>query len=213
MRIRNNPLAEEQLTKRKHLMLSPDKDSVIDLNRIFDGDPPVYMELGIGKGQFLLRMAQDCPEAVFIGVEMLKEVLANAVRKSDELGLGNCRFIWDRIDEIDGWFQPSAIDGIYLNFSDPWPKDRHGKRRLTHPNYLNRYRKLLKPEGFIQFRTDNRDLFEFSLNAFLESGFEVRNVRLDWHSHPDSVHAPRTEYEEKFAAAGKPIYQLQATSS
>lgn len=210
MRIRSNPQAEEQLIKRKHLMLSPLKESPVELEGIFPGDPPVFLELGMGRGRFLLQMAQEHPESAFIGVEMLKEVLARAVRATDELGLSNCRFIWDRIQEIDQWFPEESITGIFLNFSDPWPKDRHGKRRLTHPDYLNRYRKLLKPGGFIQFRTDNRGLFEFSLNSFLDSGFAVRNVRLDWHSHPDSLGAPRTEYEEKFAAAGQPIYQLEA---
>lgn len=210
MRIRNNPLAEGQLVLRSHLLLTPGQESALDLQETFAGSPPVFLELGMGRGQFLLQMAQDHPEAAFIGVEMLKEVLVRAVRRSDELALSNCRFIWDRIKDIDRWFLPTSITGIYLNFSDPWPKDRHGKRRLTHPGYLDQYRKLLKPEGFIQFRTDNRDLFEFSLNSFLESGYVVRNVRLDWHRHPDSQTAPRTEYEEKFSAAGKPIYQLEA---
>lgn len=210
MRIRSNPLAGEQLVLHKHLLLSPGNDASVDLTGVFSENAPVYLELGMGRGQFLLQMAREHPEAAFIGVEMLKEVLVRAVRRADELGLSNCRFIWDRITEIDRWFPPSAISGIYLNFSDPWPKDRHGKRRLTHPGYLNRYRKLLKPGGFIQFRTDNRELFEFSLNAFLETGYEVRKVRLDWHRHPDSLGAPRTEYEEKFSAEGKPIYQLEA---
>lgn len=210
MRIRNNPLAEEHLQQRQHLLIAPDKHAPVDPRGIFEGTPPVYLELGMGRGRFLLQMAQEHPEAAFIGVEMLKEVLAKAVRRTDELGLTNCRFIWDRIREIDCWFPSGSITGIYLNFSDPWPKDRHGKRRLTHPDYLARYRRLLVPGGFIQFRTDNRELFEFSLNAFLESGYQVRKVHLDWHSHPDSLQAPRTEYEEKFAAAGKPIYQLEA---
>lgn len=210
MRIRNNPRAEEELALRQHLLLSPTAGNPIDLNTTFQGNPPVYLELGMGRGRFLLQTAKAQPEAAFVGVEMLKEVLVKAVRGSEELGLANCRFIWDRIREIDGWFPPASVSGIYLNFSDPWPKDRHAKRRLTHPAYLNRYRKLLKPQGFIQFRTDNRELFEFSLNAFLESDFKVSKVRLDWHRHPDSQGAPRTEYEEKFAAAGKPIYQLEA---
>lgn len=209
MRIRSNPLAKVQLEKRSHLLLTPAEGTPVDLGT-FDGNPPVYLELGMGKGQFLLQMAQKHPEAAYVGVEMLKEVLSKAVKKADELGLSNCRFIWDRIEAIDSWFPPSSISGIYLNFSDPWPKDRHGKRRLTHPAYLNRYRTILVPGGFIQFRTDNRDLFEYSLNAFLDSGYQVRRVRLDWHRHPDSNQAPRTEYEEKFSSEGKPIYQLEA---
>lgn len=210
MRIRNNPHAEERLMQLKDLLLNPKEGEPLDLERIFAGSPPVYLELGMGRGRFLLSLAQEHPEAAFIGVEMLKEVLVKAVRRSDELGLKNCRFIWTRIREIDQWFLSGTIAGIYLNFSDPWPKDRHGKRRLTHPDYLARYRKILAPEGFVQFRTDNRDLFEFSINAFLESGYRVSNVRLDWHGHPDSLQASRTEYEEKFAEAGKPIYQLEA---
>lgn len=210
MRIRNNPHAEEGLKQLKKLLLEPKTGERMDLERIFTGNPPIYLELGMGRGRFLLQMAQDNPEAAFIGVEMLKEVLVKGVRRSDELGLSNCRFIWTRIHEIDQWFLPGTIAGIYLNFSDPWPKERHGKRRLTHPGYLNRYRSILAPEGFIQFRTDNRELFEFSINAFLESGYEVRDVRLNWHAHPDSTGAPRTEYEEKFAEVGKAIYQLVA---
>ncbi len=210
MRIRNNPHAEEGLMQLKKLLLEPKAGEPILLEEVFPGKPPVYLELGMGRGRFLLRMARENPEAAFIGVEMLKEVLVKAVKRSDEMGLKNCRFIWTRIREIDQWFLPGTIAGIYLNFSDPWPKDRHGKRRLTHPDYLGRYRKILAPDGFIQFRTDNRDLFEFSINAFLEAGFEVRNVRLNWHGHPDSDRAPRTEYEEKFAEAGKAIYQMEA---
>ncbi len=210
MRIRNNPRAEEQLMRLEKLMLTPQKGKTLELSGVFNGAPPVYLELGMGRGRFLLKMAEQHPDATFIGVEMLKEVLAKAVTGAEALGLNNCRFIWTRIQDIDEWFMPGTIAGIYLNFSDPWPKDRHGKRRLTHPDYLSRYRKILAPGGFIQFRTDNRDLFEFSLNAFLESGFQVRKVRLNWHGHPDSVQAPRTEYEEKFAEAGMPIYQLEA---
>ncbi len=209
MRIRNNPQAEIHLRALGHFLLEPEKASPLDLDGIFPGKP-VYLELGMGRGGFLLRMARSHPDRAFIGVEMLKEVLAQGVRRAEAEGLENCRFVWTRIREIDTWFRPGAVAGIYLNFSDPWPKERHGKRRLTHPDCLARYRRILAPGGFVQFRTDNRELFEYSLNAFLESDFAVRNVRLDWHSHRDSAGAPRTEYEEKFAQSGKSIYQLEA---
>jgi tRNA (guanine-N7-)-methyltransferase len=208
--MRSNPQAGEELLTRRHLLLTPTPEEPVDPRTVFEGNPPVYLELGMGRGRFLLHMAQCHPEAAFIGVEMLKEVLVRAVRRADELELTNCRFVWDRIRKLDQWFPTGSISGIYLNFSDPWPKDRHGKRRLTHADYLEQYRRLLAPEGFVQFRTDNRALFEFSINAFLESGYRVSKVRLDWHRHPESMGAPRTEYEEKFGAAGHPIYQLEA---
>lgn len=99
----------------------------------------------MGRGGFLLRMARSHPDRAFIGVEMLKEVLAQGVRRAEAEGLENCRFVWTRIREIDTWFRPGAVAGIYLNFSDPWPKERHGKRRLTHPDCLARYRRILAP--------------------------------------------------------------------
>lgn len=187
-----------------------DAGTVIDPKVLFPQAENVYLELGTGRGRFIRQMAVENPGAGYIGVELLKEVLAQAVEATDAAGIGNCRYIWTRLQTVDGTFLPGSISGIYLNFSDPWPKERHRKRRLTHPDFLKQYKALLRPEGFIQVRTDNRQLFEFSLNSLLDSGFQVRKVRLDWHRHPDSHGAPRTEYEEKFSAAGKPIYQLEA---
>lgn len=211
MRMRNKPEAEAQLMALRHYLLEPDGKGALSLDETFLKGRPLYLELGMGKGGFLLSMARRHPERAFIGVEMLKEVLVRAVRRAEDEALENCRFVWTRISEIDAWFSPGTVSGIYLNFSDPWPKERHGKRRLTHPEFLERYRRILMPGGTIQFRTDNRALFEFSLNAFLETDYIVRNVRLDWHTHEASIGAPRTEYEEKFSQIGKEIYQLEAT--
>jgi len=209
MRMRNNPRAVEQLERRSKWLISKGEEPN-DLRKHLETERAIHLELGTGKGRFLAQMAIANPDIWYVGAELRKEVLLSAVRKAERMNLSNCRYIWANINQIEEWFVPGSVDGIYLNFSDPWPKHRHRKRRLTHPNFLKKYRELLTPDGWIQFRTDNEKLFEFSLNAFLEEGFRVRNVRLDWHSHPDSEGVARTEYEEKFARKGQRIHQLTA---
>ncbi len=165
----------------------------------------------MGKGRFLSTMARQNPDISFIGVEVVEEVLLDAVRRMNRSGgiPDNLRLVWMNASLLEELFAPGEIDRIYLNFSDPWPKTRHAKRRLTHASFLKQYADLLKPEGQIHFKTDNQGLFEFSLNEFSACGWKLQNIQLDMYKKlPEGNVA--TEYELKFHEAGMPIYRLEA---
>ena len=166
------------------------------------------VELGTGKGKFLTETAVSAPDTLFIGVERVPGALVMAAEKARDLGLRNILFIIADASDLSDMFEENEIDRIYLNFSDPWPPRRQAKRRLTHRNFLTLYRHILAPEGDIHFKTDNRGLFEFSLNEMSDFGMRLSSISLDLHASG----APNvtTEYEERFAAEGMPIYRLEA---
>ena len=176
----------------------------------FAASGPLYVELGTGKGQFLREMAQAHPEACFIGLEKEPGVLVQAVRKAHELGLANLKFILGDVQFLAQLFAPAEIDGLYVHFCDPWPKSRHDRRRLTHANFLRLYRQVMAPEAVIRFKTDNRDLFEYSLESFSSFGMDLLTVSYDFHQGEPAGSCIMTEYEEKFAAAGLPIHYCEA---
>lgn len=169
----------------------------------------LYVELGTGKGDFITQLAEKNPEINFLGLEMEAEVVLKAARKIHEKNLGNVRLVVFDINRIAEIFSAHEVDQLYINFCDPWPKKRHAKRRLTHKNFLEMYKKILKPDGEIQFKTDNRSLFEFSLEQFAEANWKVRDVTFDLHANepPENI---RTEYEEKFSSLGTPINRCVA---
>ncbi len=169
-----------------------------DLNR------KLFVELGTGKGDFILQMAEKNPDINFVGLEVEAGVVLKAARKIQEKNLGNLRLVVFDINRIAEIFAEHEIDRLFINFCDPWPKKRHAKRRLTHVRFLEMYRKILKPSGEIHFKTDNRGLFDFSLEQFQIAGFDVRDVTNDLHAEepPENI---RTEYENKFSALGVPI--------
>jgi tRNA (guanine-N7-)-methyltransferase len=177
------------------------------------GNAPIHMEIGMGKGQFLMTLAKLHPEIQYIGVERYTSVLLRAVQKMDVLALPNVHFLCEDAAALPEIFAPGEVDRIYLNFSDPWPKDRHARRRLTSHQFLERYDQFLAPDGRLEFKTDNQDLFTFSLE-------EIENDPR-WHLdaftrdlHHDAVLNEgniMTEYEEKFSALGHPICKLIAS--
>ncbi len=177
----------------------------------FGNDRPVQIEVGMGKGRFISTMARQHQEINFIGVEVIEEVLLDAVKRMNRAeGIPeNLRLVWMNASLLEELFAPGEVDRIYLNFSDPWPKTRHAKRRLTYQTFLRQYQTILKPEGQVHFKTDNQGLFEFSLNEFSACGWRLQHIQLDMYRKlpEDNV---ATEYELKFQKQGLPIYRLEA---
>ncbi|MCR4897546.1 MAG: tRNA (guanosine(46)-N7)-methyltransferase TrmB [Lachnospiraceae bacterium] len=172
----------------------------------FGNDHPIHIEIGMGKGQFLHALAKMHPEINFIGIEKYSAVLLRAVQRMEEEPLGNLLFLRMDAENITSVFAPGEVDRIYLNFSDPWPKDRHAKRRLPSRQFLGRYDRILKPEGFLEFKTDNRTLFDFAVEELAEAGWTADFITYDLHADPELVQGNvMTEYETKFSAMGTPI--------
>ena len=170
---------------------------------------PLFLEIGSGKGRFITSSASQNPDALFLAAEGLASVIIRGMVKSREMGLDNIRFITTYINDMERDFAEGELDGIFMNFSDPWPKARHAKRRLTHKDRLLQYLKVLKPGGFIRFKTDNDDLFDFTLEQIEEckelANFDVTGLTRDLHASEFSKINPMTEYEEKFSSQGKNI--------
>ncbi|MDO4293800.1 MAG: tRNA (guanosine(46)-N7)-methyltransferase TrmB [Eubacteriales bacterium] len=172
----------------------------------FGGDGPLYVEIGMGKGRFLMDMARLHPDIFFIGIEKYSSVLLRAVQKLEEEELPNVRLIRMDAEDLESVFAPGELDRIYLNFSDPWPKDRHAKRRLESRQFLARYDKILKAGGEIEFKTDNRALFDFAVEEAKEAGWDIKELTYDLHQDPGLNEGNvMTEYEERFSAQGNPI--------
>ena len=180
-------------------------------NNVFSNNNPIYIEIGMGKGDFIVENAKNNPDINYVGIEKYSSVLLRAVEKQDELQLPNLRFIRMDAEAICEGFGEGEVDRIYLNFSDPWPKDRHAKRRLTSRQFMARYDIILKPDGQVEFKTDNKDLFDFSLEEIKEADWELPVVTFDLHN--DSVLNEgnvMTEYETRFSQMGNPICKLIA---
>lgn len=175
---------------------------------VFGNDQPVHLEIGCGKGQFVLGLAEMHPEINYIAMELHEEVIAQALKKATQKGLPNVRFIRENANDVETFFEPGEVDRVYLNFSDPWPKSRHYKRRLTYRGYLKKYSHILKEGGWLYFKTDNLHLFEFSLNEFAAMHLPMRQISLDLHRCPveDDV---MTEYEERFSGLGFKINRVE----
>ncbi len=172
---------------------------------------PLCIEIGMGKGSFITGMAAAHPETDYIGIEKFSSVLIKAVKKQQELALPNLRLLRMDAEELLTAFAPGEADTIYLNFSDPWPKERHAKRRLTSPQFLEKYKSILTEGGWVEFKTDNMPLFEYSVSSFEESGWKLMYVTRDLHADPVlSAGNIMTEYEERFSAKGNPIAKLAA---
>ncbi len=175
-------------------------------NHVFGNDHPIQAEIGMGKGRFLMELAARNPQINYIGIEKYSSVLLRAIQKMEELNLPNVRFIRMDAEDITEFFAQGELDKIYLNFSDPWPKDRHAKRRLPSRQFLERYDKILKRDGRLEFKTDNRDLFDFALEELEPAGWKAEAVTFDLH-HDEKMCEGNimTEYEERFSSQGNPI--------
>jgi tRNA (guanine-N7-)-methyltransferase len=177
-------------------------------NTLFGNDNPVFVEIGMGKGKFIMEQAALNPDKNFIGIEKYSSVLIRALEKRKQTELSNLYFIRFDAEYLNDIFGKDDITGIYLNFSDPWPKDRHAKRRLTSRSFLSKYDLCLKKEGKVIFKTDNRELFDFSLEEAREAGWQLSEVTYDLHHSEYLPGNIMTEYEERFAAEGKPICRM-----
>lgn len=171
----------------------------------FGNEHPIFIEIGTGKGRFLTELASLHPECNYIGIEKYSSVLVRALEKQETLLLPNLKFIRLEAEHIEEVFSPGEVSGIYLNFSDPWPKDRHAKRRLTSRQFFDRYDRLLTPGGDICFKTDNRELFDFSLKESEHTSFTVCELTYDLHRSEFAEGNIMTEYEERFSKKGNPI--------
>lgn len=205
MRLRKKPWIEEAIKE-----LQDEYVYMHDLEKfkgkwqeMFPGKK-LCLEIGCGKGRFTIGMAELNPDKAFIGVETQQDVAYYPAKAAKEKQLDNVRIICANAENITDWFEPGEIKELYLNFSDPWPKARHAKRRLTHRNFLVKYSQLLGKGGHLRFKTDNRGLFDFSVEEFKEFGLEIIALSYDLH-HSEYDNPVQTEYEQKFSALGTPI--------
>ena len=177
-------------------------------NAVFGNDHPIHIEIGMGKGRFMMELASSNPNINYIGIEKYSTVLLRAVQKMEAQELSNLRLIRMDAEEICEVFDKGEVSRIYLNFSDPWPKDRHAKRRLPSRQFLGRYHEILAADGRIEFKTDNADLFDFALEEIAPAGWKTEAVTRDLH-HDENMFVGNimTEYEEKFSSIGNPIYK------
>lgn len=207
MRLKNIKGANEKVTKGKYIINNP-KEHIGNWNKLFGNSNPIHIEIGMGKGKFIVENALSNPNINYIGIEMYDSVILRAVEKTNELEINNLYLI--RIDAtlIEEIFD-KEVDTVYLNFSDPWPKDRHAKRRLTSPRFLARYDKIFKGNPKIIQKTDNLPLFEYSLESLKEYGYNIDYLTYDLHKDKENIIT--TEYEDKFSSQGIKINYLEAS--
>lgn len=205
MRLRNIAGSRDRIAESPYVVHRP-SDWAGRWRELFGNEHPLEVEIGMGKGKFLHTMARLYPQVNYVGVEKYSSVLLRALQKMEQEELPNLLFLRMEAERIGEVFAPGEVDGIYLNFSDPWPKDRHAGRRLPSREFLARYDRILKPEGRLEFKTDNRALFDFALAELAPAGWRAELVTYDLHSDPALMEGNvMTEYEEKFSSMGNPI--------
>ncbi|MCR4763996.1 MAG: tRNA (guanosine(46)-N7)-methyltransferase TrmB [Lachnospiraceae bacterium] len=205
MRLRNVPGAKERIAASPYCEMVPEPRKG-HWQEFFGGQGPLYLEIGCGKGRFLAELAQRHPEINYLGVEKYTSVLLRAVQKQETLALPNLRFVRMEAEILTEVFDRGEIGHIYLNFSDPWPKERHAQKRLPSASFLRRYEEVLAPGGTVELKTDNTALFDFALGELPTAGWEADVISRDLHADPVlSADNCMTEYEARFSAQGNPI--------
>ena len=205
MRLRNIPGADAAITESVYCIKSPETHKG-HWQEVFPSQQPLHIEIGMGKGRFMMDLAAAHPDINYLGIERYSSVLLRALQKMEENPLPNLFFICMDAADVAEVFDHGEVDRIYLNFSDPWPKARHAKRRLTSREFLKRYEQVLKKEGTVEFKTDNRPLFDFAVEELPFAGWEAIVITYDLHHDEELVKGNiMTEYEEKFSAMGNPI--------
>ena len=209
MRMRRKKHREERMENCGDLMIKDILEYRNDIKAVFNEDKPLHIEIGCGKGRFISETARRNPDVNYIAFEKNLDVLVLAMEKVTALGLKNVRFVPGDAGVLSELETKSKVQRIYINFCDPWPKSGHKKRRLTHERFLLIYKNLIEKGGAIHFKTDNRGLFEFSLNSFADFGLKLKNITLDLHNSGFEGNV-MTEYETLFSQKGQPIYRCEA---
>lgn len=208
MRLKHVKGAHERIEASNYIIHNPEKERG-NYQNLFPNANPIYIEIGTGKGNFIVEKAKRNPNINFIGIEKFDSVMVKVVEKVEQEKLSNLLLIRMDATEIEKIFD-HEIDLLYLNFSDPWPKKRHAHRRLTSPIFLKRYEAIFKGPMKLEMKTDNRHLFEYSLISFNEFGFKFDEISLNLHQD-DIEDNVETEYEKKFSSMGFPIYKIHVT--
>lgn len=207
MRLKNIKGASEKILEGKYFINNPNEYKG-KWHKLFNNNNPIYIEIGMGKGNFIIKNAIENPNINYIGIEMYDSVILRAVEKTNELELNNLYLIRMDARLIEDVFD-KEIDLIYLNFSDPWPKERHAKRRLTSPRFLARYDNIFRGDNHIIMKTDNLDLFNYSVDSLKEYGYTINEISNDLHKEKDNIIT--TEYEDKFTSKGMKINYFAAS--
>ena len=205
MRHRKVKNLDERINANREFLIENPTSYKGHWRELFGNNGKLYLELGCGKGKFITARAIADAGANFIGIEGLDAVIVRGLEKATENEVKNVRYVMEYVKDIRDFFEDGELDGIYLNFSDPWPKARHAKRRLTYGDTLLKYKQVLKPEGFIAFKTDNEGLFDFTIEEIERLGLEIKEMSRDLHNSSLAAKEFTTEYEEKFHGYGKNI--------
>lgn len=216
MRLRGRKGIRENLEQQQDMVVLDPRQYKGKWASLFGNDKPIHVEFGMGKGQFISQMSYKHRDINFIGVDMYDELIRRASEKGrnawsqeDVETPPNLKLALMNIENVEEVFEPGEIERIYLNFSDPWPKAKHGRRRLTHPRFLDKYKVILNERGQIHFKTDSISLFEFSLNSFADYGLQMTNITLDLHRDGINEEFVMTEYETKFVGQGMNIHRCE----
>ena len=209
MRLRHIRGSEEAIASSVFVVQEPEKQKG-NWHALFGNANPIAIEVGMGKGRFMMELAGENPDWNYIGIERYSSVLLRGLEKRKELDLPNIWFLCVDAKDLGNSFVQGEVERIYLNFSDPWPKDRHAKRRLTSPDFLKVYDQILAKEGTLEFKTDNQGLFAYSMEVIPAAGWKILDYTNDLHHSPMFKGNVMTEYEAKFSAKGNPIYKLIA---
>lgn len=215
MRLRNIPIADQEIASSPYCIQTPENYRG-SWSAVFHNTNPIHIEIGMGKGRFILQLAQKHPEINYIGIEKYTSVLLRAIQKLNRTSADqihpNLRFVCMNAENLTEVFAQEEVSQIYLNFSDPWPKKRHAKRRLTSREFLALYDQILVKNGTVEFKTDNQPLFAFSLEELPAAHWSIDAYTYDLHHDSEMNHDNiMTEYEEKFSSLGNPIYKLIAS--
>lgn len=211
MRMRPKKNRDKRMEKVEHLFVKQNENGVVDLENSFSFESDLFLEIGCGKGAFIIGLSKQFPDKRLLAVELVPDVLMMAMEKAEREETKNICFLNANAENIADIIPEGSVTHLYLNFSDPWPKKRNAKRRLTSPLFLERYKKILAPKGKIFFKTDNKGLFDYSLESFVNNGFKISDICFDLHSdvvfNKDNI---ETEYEKNFSEKGFLINRLTA---
>ncbi|MFJ5715891.1 tRNA (guanosine(46)-N7)-methyltransferase TrmB [Neobacillus sp. NPDC093127] len=208
MRLRNKPWAKDKIEQHPQYIVANPEMYKGKWYEVFGNEQPLHIEVGTGKGQFVTEMARANPDINYMGIELYDSVIVAALERLIEADLPNLRLLNVNAVDLEKYFAKNDVDRVYLNFSDPWPKVRHEKRRLTYKDFLKLYEDILVDKGEIHFKTDNQGLFEYSLMSFSDYGLLLKYVSLDFHKSGYQGNI-MTEYEEKFSEKGNRIYRCE----